>query len=312
MNENVKNNEQDYNQEENNQNQYEQEEYSQEQPEDISQDNIEEPEESPDQDNNEYADEEYEDDNSEQEQVKNKDYNFRNLREAREKAEKERDEALAYAYQYYQQLQNQQQNNYGSNAEQIPRSQGQQVQQQKNQNEIEDVEELLKSFEDDELVDGKKVKKALHALSSQYKRTQESVKEQQNRIQMQQTEREILNTYSDFDEVVNDNSIRMLNKYYPNTAISLSRDPDVKTKALAVYEAIKSRGLNKKVVKKDYSKSKKRVQDNAMKPRSSSGGTSQRGDTPMSKANEYSSATHLTEEDKKRLREHTKKYAGQY
>lgn len=226
-----------------------------------------------------------EQDKDQEEEEGSKDYNFQELRKSKEKIEKERDEALLYAWQYYQEL------NRGQTQQQAP------------QKEPEPEEDPIGDIGDDDLIEGKHFKKAFQKLKKDYEKSQE-----QQRNQM--VEQEIIRQHPDFMDVVNTENIARLNKEYPEVAESLKYTPDIKKKALSVYNVVKKFGIYEEKNKKDYTKQKETVRKNIKKPRASTSGSSQQGDTPLSKANEYSSG--LTPELRKKLREEMRQAAKKY
>lgn len=198
--------------------------------------------------------------------------NFRELREAKEKAEKERDEALAYAQQYQQQYQEPQyQDPY------YPPSQ----------------EDYNVNIADDDLAEGKhlnKMAKKIQDLENQIYQNQQY----NNDIS---TEAVLRAKYPDFESVVTNANLKKLRQDYPEIADSLNASPDLYKKAVSAYTLIKKFDIGKG---DPYMANKNKAQKNSAKPRPLASVSPQQGDTPLSHANAF--AEGLTEELKAKLR----------
>lgn len=217
--------------------------YSAQDPDMESQDNEESGSEQP-------VDENEPTDIPDQSQQKNskKEENLRELRERYAKAERDRDAALAYIASI----------------------------QQKQQPARE--EELA----DDELVEGRYLKKKLQVL--------------ENQIYTSTVESRLKANYNDFDSVVNDKSIRQLRERYPEIAESLYETPNLYNKAVSTYTLIKKLGL----ADGDASEqSNMRIRANAQKPRSANSVTPHH-DSALANASNFQSGR-LTEEQKKAI-----------
>jgi len=128
---------------------------------------------------------------------------------------------------------------------------------------------------------------------------EQRIAELENRL----IENQIKSQYPDFDAVVNNDTIGMLKDADPELVESLVANPNMYSKAVAVYKSIKRYGLagpghedvpaNKA---REYAKAKEKVSNNMSKPRTLSSISPQRGDSPLSRTNAF--AEGLTDEIK--------------
>ena len=195
-----------------------------------------------------------------QAQVDDRERNLARLREARERAEYERDEAIRYIHQ---------------------------MEAQKNQP-VE--EEDTVNWESDEFVEAKSVNKKLKHLENK-------LRQYENQTAYQVTEARLKSQFSDFDKVVNNESVAALRAAYPEIAESLHQTPDLFNKAAATYNIIKKFGLSQ--TDKNLM-DKAQVARNAAKPKSSNSISPQAGDSPLNKANDFANG-YLTEDRKAQL-----------
>lgn len=196
--------------------------------------------------------------------------NFKKLREEAARAKKERDEAVNYLRQIemyaYQQQQQQ---------KQVP-------QQQK------DPEDEI-SYSDDDLLEGRHLKKEIGRLKKQM----DGYKKQYEESAIEQ---KVVSKFPDFYDVVNQDTIQALKQADPELAESLHYNPNMYTKAVSTYKQIKRLGL---VPEDNYEVEKTIAHKNIRKPRPTSSISPQSGDSPLSKANAFSGG--LTPELKRQL-----------
>jgi hypothetical protein len=198
------------------------------------------------------------------------DESFRALREKAEKAERERD-----AYQRTLQ-----------EIEMRAALYQQQAQQQQKP-----VEPEIDP-NDEDLLEGKHYKK----LVNKYKALEEKLEHATRKSYETVIESRIRSKYDDFDTVVNADSIKALRESEPELAASLHANPDIESKAIATYKAIKRLGLQPST---EYNADKEQAQKNASKPKSLSSISPQQGESPLSRANAF--ANGLTEDLRKQL-----------
>ena len=189
-----------------------------------------------------------------QAQESEKDRNFRYLRQQNETLQKERDE-------YYRVLKN---------------IEAQQKQKQ--------TPEEVNNLGPDDLVEWKHVQRELNKVK-------EELTTYKQQSYQYSAESRLKAQYPDFDRVVNDASIAALREQYPELAQSLNSNPDVYSKASAVYTLVKKFNL---APSDESLLERAKIQENSKKPRPLSSISPQQGETPLSKANAF--ANGLTNE----------------
>lgn len=175
--------------------------------------------------------------------------NWKVLREAKERAERERDEALAQLRKGAPQTQ-----------------------------------EEETTFADDDLIEGKHLKKTIGRTDARIRQ-----------LEGQLIEAQIRAKYPDFDEVVTTDSLSMLRDTDPELAESLAMNTNLYSQAVAAYKSIKRYGI----VPNNYEKEKAVVNKNIAKPRTVTSLSPQQGESPLSRANAF--ANGLTDDLKKQI-----------
>lgn len=208
-----------------------------------------------------------------QKNAKSAQESFRDVRAAKEKAERERDALM-------QQMLNMQRQQY-----QQPEKPQQQV--------VEEEPDIDFDIDPDSLVEGKHVKK----LAAAYKSMQKQMREYQNQTQAVTVEARIRATYPDFEKVVSQENIAILNEQYPEVAATLRDTPDMFNKAATAYSVIKNFGIHKQTA---LAPERAKAIANSQKPRPLASVSPQQGDSPLSKANAF--ANGMTDELKEQLR----------
>ncbi len=197
---------------------------------------------------------------------------FRDVRAAKEKAERERDALM----------------------QQMLQMQMQQQQQVKPQPQVEEEPDIDFDIDPDSLVEGKHVKK----LAAAYKSMQKQMREYQSQTQAVTIEARIRATYPDFEKVVSQENIAILNEQYPEVAATLRDTPDMFNKAATAYSVIKNFGIHKQTA---LAPERAKAIANSQKPRPLASVSPQQGDSPLSKANAF--ANGMTDELKEQLRQ---------
>jgi len=168
---------------------------------------------------------------------------------------------------------------------------------------LKQIEELQKKAEkpdedmdlemsDDDLFEGKHYKK----IQRQLKKQKEDLEQYQAQIKMTTTEAKLKAQYSDFDKVVNEETIKRLTKEEPEIADTISSTQNLYSKAVSAYKMIKKLGI---YVEDNYAPDRDVVQRNSLRPKTSASVSPQQGDSPLTRANEFASG--LTPELKKQL-----------
>lgn len=154
-------------------------------------------------------------------------------------------------------------------------------------------EDLDFKVADDDLVDGKVANK----IKKTFKQQQQELREQRQRLETLMVEQRLKAQYPDFDNVVSKENLDMLAYMKPSYARALNAEQDLGAKAEMAYDMIKDLGIGKPVV---MTPEKKRIQENANKPRLSPAVAAQQsGESPLNKANMF--AEGLTPELMKQL-----------
>jgi len=192
----------------------------------------------------------------EPEKTDEREHNFKELREKIKKTEKERDDLLAYFAQVTQ--------------EKKPEPPAE------------------PDYSDDDLLEGRHLKKEMTALRKQMDEYKKQTHEQTVEMQLQAK-------YSDFNEVMSYDNICALRKADPDLADSLASNPNLKSKAMATYKQIKKLGI---VADNTSLLQKERIQGNSGKPRSSNT-VAKQSDSPLTKVGAFSNR--LTPEMKAEL-----------
>ena len=194
---------------------------------------------------------------------------FRQLREKAERLERERDE---YARQVQRQVKPQPQ---------------------------EEPEEDIRINPDD-LVEGKhltryekKLKKLEEAMKVSQKQTYDAAAEHRVRTEM-----------PDFDKIVTQDTLYILQSQFPELAASINSNPDLYSKAKAAHQAISKLGITS-----DYSSEQSTINKNIAKPKPLASIAPQQGDSPLTRANAFSAG--LTDDLKRQLYEEMKTCSGQ-
>ena len=142
---------------------------------------------------------------------------------------------------------------------------------------------------DDDLVEGRHVKKMLERLENKMNsyQQQSSTVWAQNRLKGE---------FQDFDSVVTRENIKLLEQTEPELASTLVATQDPYAAGKSAYKLLKSMGIYKEDA---YVGEKKRAEDNSSKPRPTQSISPQQGNSPLSHANAF--ANGLTPELKKQL-----------
>lgn len=128
--------------------------------------------------------------------------------------------------------------------------------------------------------------------------TWQQVKQYLDRYQKQVSnataETKLKQQYSDFDQVVRQDTIAKLREQYPELAQGIANTGDMYAQGKSAYTLIKKLGL---VEDQQYDQQKQKVQQNAQSPRPAQ--SSSHGDSPLTQANAF--AEGLTEDVRRQL-----------
>lgn len=198
---------------------------------------------------------------------------FKAIREAKEKAEKEN-------YLLMQQLLEYQKDQQAKSQQQTPEPAP-----------IDD--DIDFSIDEDGLVEGRYVKK----VTNRIKNLEKQLQAYESQAKQQSVESRIKSQFPDFEKVVSEENIQMLNSQFPEIASSLRDTSDLYSKAVSTYNIMKRFGIHR-----DDPHAQERIQAlrNTQKPKPLASVSPQQGDSPLSKANAF--ANGLTEDLKAQLR----------
>jgi len=188
---------------------------------------------------------------------------WRQLREKAERAERERDE-LAKEMQKYRQP----------------------PQQKAPEEEDEEIR-----IQPDDLVEGKH----LSRYDKKIRKMEQQIKEYQTKTYEATAESRIKQEFPDYDKVVTQESLYILQSQFPELAQSISSNPDLYSKAKAAHLAITKLGINPN----DTSIQQETINKNISKPKPLASIAPQQGDSPLTRANAFASG--LTQELKDQL-----------
>lgn len=186
--------------------------------------------------------------------------NFKELREKAKRAERERDELKAHL---------------------------EKLQSPKQPEEEDDFE-----FKDDDLLEGRQIKKYL----KKQKELEKKLASYEKQSSSMSVEMQLRNKYPDFDKVVNDSSVERMKQEYPEMFNTIQSSSDLYSKAATAYKLIKQFGLSDNPT---FKKEEEQIQHNLSKPRTAASvGTAI--DSPLAGANAF--ANGFTDELKERMR----------
>jgi hypothetical protein len=191
---------------------------------------------------------------------------FSELRNAKEKAERERDALMA------QWLASQQQN------------------QPKKSVEIEEDYDI--NIGDDDLADGKVVRK----VDARTRALEKKLAQMEAQSREMAAESRVRAKCPDIDSIVTDENIYLLRQNYPEVAQSLAVAPDNWDKLASVYTMIKTLGIHKT---RSYESDKVAAVKNIKKPRPMASISPQQGESPLSGVNAFVTDFKMTKEAQK-------------
>ena len=148
-----------------------------------------------------------------------------------------------------------------------------------------EIEDFDLQVGDDDLLEGKHGKnivKKLNAIAKEQARERIELQRQREQITQQSIERELKEQYPDIGKVLSDDNIAMLEYLDSKFFSGLKANPDTYSKLVSAYLRMKEKGIYKEDI---FIADKKRIQDNAAKPRLSPAVSStQPGESALSKA----------------------------
>lgn len=204
---------------------------------------------------------------------------FRELREAKLKAERERDEAIRIIQEQFKQQQNPVVDKLSATEE-----------------------EFDLDVNPDDLVEGKHLKKYV----AEVKKLQKELQQQKQQTVVTDQRTKLRNDYNDFDKVVNEESLYMLQSRYPAIYNTLNASSgSLYDTGVSTYTMMKQLGLYKE---DNYVADRLKAQQNAAKPKPLASISPQKGDSALSNANAF--ANGLTADLSRNLWKETQEAMG--
>lgn len=149
------------------------------------------------------------------------------------------------------------------------------------------------SIQPDDLVEGKHLNK----YNKKLRKLEQQLSEYKNHSSELVAENRIKQEFPDFDKVVNEESLYILQTQFPELAQSIKSNPDLYSKAKAAHLAITKLGINPNDV--NINNNQNIIDKNLSKPRPVASIAPQVGDSPLTRANAF--ANGLTDELKQQL-----------
>ncbi len=191
-----------------------------------------------------------------------KEYNLRTMRERAEAAErraKDLENQIKQARESY------------SQQEQRPQRQSPVV---------DDIEEL--NVGDEELIEGKHLKKYVNSITKKYDRELQQIKSQTT---IDAAERTLRSRYPDADDVLSEDNVNNFKALYPEEFSSVMSNPDAYARMKSAYTNIVNFGIaERRQPTRDIDR---RLEENKTKPKSVAGATHVSADSPLSRVSEF-------------------------
>ncbi len=149
---------------------------------------------------------------------------------------------------------------------------------------------------DDDLMEGKHLKQ----VDDEVQQLRQELYEQRQYNTKQMAQAQLRAKFSDFDKVVTEDNIELLQYEYPELAATLNSSTDLYSTAVSAYTMIKKLGISQEQQARVTTMADKaQAQKNAAKPKSVASVSPQQGDSPLSNASAF--ANGLTEDLKKQM-----------
>jgi hypothetical protein len=149
---------------------------------------------------------------------------------------------------------------------------------------------------DDDLMEGKHLKQ----VDDEVQQLRQELYEQRQYNTKQIAQAQLRAKFSDFDKVVTEDNIELLQYEYPELANTLNSSTDLYSTAVSAYTMIKKLGISQEQQSRVTTMADKaQAQKNAAKPKSVASVSPQQGDSPLSNASAF--ANGLTEDLKKQM-----------
>lgn len=153
-------------------------------------------------------------------------------------------------------------------------------------------EDLSINVNDDDLVEGRTVSK----VDKKLRKLEEKLQQYEYNAYQTSIQNRLISEYPDFNDVVSLDNVNRLKEEYPQIFNTLRAGNDIYSQGVSAYTMIKKFGI---APDDGMSQIRSRIDKNIAKPRSVATIASQKGDTPLAKANPFSEG--LTEDLKAAL-----------
>lgn len=159
----------------------------------------------------------------------------------------------------------------------------------------EEVDEI--NVGDEELIEGKHLKKYISSITKKYDRELQQIKSQSS---IDTAERTLRSRYPDADAVLSEDNVNNFKSLYPEEFSSVMSNPDAYARMKSAYTSIVNFGIAER--KQATREVDRRMEDNRSKPRAAAASPTTSGDSPLSRVGEFERRV-LTEDMKERMRQ---------
>jgi len=135
---------------------------------------------------------------------------------------------------------------------------------------------------DEELIEGKHLKKYVNSITQKYDRELQQIKSQNT---IDNAERTLRSRYPDADDVLSEDNVNNFKALYPEEFSSVMSNPDAYSRMKSAYTNIVNFGISER--REPTRDIDRRLQENKTKPRSAAATPSTSGDTPLSRIGEF-------------------------
>lgn len=167
--------------------------------------------------------------------------------------------------------------------------------------------------EDDDYVQAKQVKKSTKAVNAKLRATEDRLAQMEQALYTLRAEK-ATDKIEDFNEVVSNDNLKILERLYPDEYETLMYNPNLKSKSITAYNMLTRYGIvdaKTSIKKEDNIRAvDKRIEDNKLKPGASSMAKS--SSSPLTQTSRYDSDGRLvmTDADRDRINLRMKEKLG--
>ena len=158
-----------------------------------------------------------------------------------------------------------------------------------------DFNSIINSVEDDSLVAGNQFKRAAQENKRYTDKVAQDVAQYKQELQDLIAENKVRARYPDLDKVMSEENKFILSQRAPKAYAAWKKMPDSWDKVEAVYEAIKSYGIDKAI---EYKQEQNRIQKNMAKPRAVNSVVATKKESALSNVNSFVDEYSMSEEQR--------------